>query len=188
MVVFGEYIRNTTKKTIRIMFVGIYQGTRDTLLPLLDQKFPKLGVTREICEEIRSIQSTLVFWGLPSSTPIEILTNRSSIDKWNNKTISGHRSPISGLRKIWRKFFENDESTLLMINPFGGKMADFPETEISYPHRGGVLETVNFFGQPSNTTPTSLKSIAWLQSLENLLTPYVSKNPREVYANYVDLD
>ncbi|CAH1414776.1 unnamed protein product [Lactuca virosa] len=40
--VFGEYIVNTTKKTIRIMFEGIYQGTRDTLLPLLDENFPEL--------------------------------------------------------------------------------------------------------------------------------------------------
>ncbi|CAI9275281.1 unnamed protein product [Lactuca saligna] len=193
--VFGEYIRNTTKKTIRIMFEGIYQGTKDTLLPLLDENFPELGVTREICEEIKSIQSTLVFWGLPSSTPIEILTNRSAIDKLNNKVKSDYVRtpiPISGLRKIWRKFFENDESALLMINPFGGKMADFVETETPYPHRAGVLyqvlETVNFFGQTSDMTPTSLQRIAWLRSLEKLLTPYVSKNPREAYANYVDLD
>nr|KAJ0228511.1 hypothetical protein LSAT_V11C100016810 [Lactuca sativa] len=193
--VFAEYIGNTTKKTIRIMFEGIYQGTRDTLLPLLDEKFPELGVRREICEEIRSIQSTVVFWGLPSSTPIEILTNRSAIAKLNNKSKSDYVRtpiPIRGLRKIWRKLMQNDGSALLMINPFGGRMADYSESAIPYPHRAGVLlqilKTVNFNGQTSDTTPTSLKRIMWLRSLDELLTPYVSKNPREAYSNYNDLD
>nr|KAJ0215564.1 hypothetical protein LSAT_V11C300114610 [Lactuca sativa] len=43
--VFVEYIGNTTKKNIRIMFEGIYQGTTDALLPLLYRKYPELGVT-----------------------------------------------------------------------------------------------------------------------------------------------
>ncbi|KAI3512419.1 hypothetical protein L1887_19735 [Cichorium endivia] len=193
--VFAEYIGNTTKKTIRIMFEGIYQGTRDTLLLLLDEKFPELGVTREICEEVRSIQSTVVFWGLPSSTPTEILTNRSAIAKLNNKSKSDYVRtpiPITGLRKIWRKLMQNDGSALLMINPFGGRMADYSETAIPYPHRAGVLlqilKTVNFNGQTSDATPTSLRRMAWLRSLDEILTPYVSKNPREAYSNYNDLD
>ncbi|KAL7609739.1 tetrahydroberberine oxidase [Lactuca sativa] len=193
--VFAEYIGNTTKKTIRIMFEGIYQGTTNTLLPLLDRKFPELSVTREICEEIRMVQSTLVFWGLPSSTPIEILTNRSAIAKLNNKSKSDYTRtpiPIRGLKKIWRKLMQNDESALLMINPFGGRMTDFSETTLPYPHRAGVLlqilKTVNFNGQPSDTTPTSLKRVAWLGSLDALLAPYVSNNPREAYSNYNDLD
>ncbi|XP_023766821.1 tetrahydroberberine oxidase [Lactuca sativa] len=193
--VFGEYISNTTKKTIRIMFEGIYQGTIDTLLPLLDQNFPELGVIREICQEVKTVQSTLMFWGLPSSTSTEILTNRSAIAKLDNKSKSDYVRtpiPISGLKKIWRKLFENDESALLMINPLGGRMADYSETAIPYPHRVGVLyqvlKTVNFFDQSSDTTPISLSRIAWLESLEKLLTPFVSNNPREAYANYVDLD
>ncbi|CAH1419321.1 unnamed protein product [Lactuca virosa] len=79
-----------------------------------------------------------------------------------------------------------------MINPLGGTIADYSETAIPYPHRVGVLyqvlKTVSFFDQSSDTTPISLSRIAWLESLEKLLTPYVSSNPREAYANYVDLD
>lgn len=192
-----EYIGNTTKKTIKIMFEGIYQGTTDTLLPLMDEKFPELGVTREICEEMRSIQGTLVFWSLPSSTPPEILTNRSAFAKANDKAKSDYVRepiPISGLRKIWRKFMEkeNDQNALMVMNPFGGRIADFPETAIPYPHRAGVLlqiyMSVNFNDQTSDTTPVSLRRIAWLRSLDELLTPYVSNNPREAYSNYVDLD
>nr|KAJ0218619.1 hypothetical protein LSAT_V11C300114600 [Lactuca sativa] len=115
------------------------------------------------------------------STPTEILTNRSAIAKLNNKSKSDYTRapiPIRGLKKIWRKLIQNDESALLMINPFGGRMANFFETAIPYPHRAGVLlqilKTVNFNGQPSYTTPTSLRRIAWLRSLDALMTPYVS--------------
>ncbi|KAL7609735.1 berberine bridge enzyme-like 8 [Lactuca sativa] len=46
-VMSGQYIGNTTKKTVAITFQGVFQGRSDTLLRLLDQKFPELGVTRE---------------------------------------------------------------------------------------------------------------------------------------------
>ncbi|KAL7618859.1 hypothetical protein Lser_V15G00258 [Lactuca serriola] len=193
--VFSEYIGNSTKKTIRILFEGIYQGPSDALLLYLDEHFPELGVTKEICEEMTSVRSTLVFWGLPSSTPIEILTNRSAITKLKFKGKSDYVRtpiPIKGLRKIWSKVMENDGSGLLMINPFGGRMNDYSETAIPYPHRVGVLlqvfKSVYFDGQTSDTTPTSLSRLAWLQSLEELLTPYVSKHPREAYFNYNDLE
>ncbi|KAI3513599.1 hypothetical protein L1887_20935 [Cichorium endivia] len=87
---------------------------------------------------------------------------------------------------------ENDESALLNMNPFGGRMEDYSETAIPYPHRAGVLlqvlKTVNFNDQTSDTTPVSLARLAWLRSFEELLTPYVSKNPREAYSNYNDLE
>ncbi|CAH1414775.1 unnamed protein product [Lactuca virosa] len=192
---FGRYIGNTTKKTVVLTFQGVYQGTRDTLVSLLDQKFPELGVTQDICEEMTTLQSTILFWGVPRSTTVDIVTNRSAIPKVNSiSKVDYVRTPIpiSGLRKIWRKILENDGSELLGSNPFGGRMAEYSETAIPYPHRAGVLyqlfKNVNFNGQTSDTTPISLRRTAWLRSLEKLLTPYVSKNPREAYSNYVDLD
>ncbi|CAH1441848.1 unnamed protein product [Lactuca virosa] len=192
---FGIYRQHPTQKTIRIIFQGIYQGTTNTLLPVLDKVFPELGVTREICQEMTSVQSTLVFFGRPSSTPLEILTNRSAIPKSNSKTKSNfvrEPIPISGLREIWNKFFENDLSGGLLIIPAGGRMDDYSETATPYPHRAGTLyllaTSVNFVGQANDTTPVSLRRLAWLQSLEELLTPYVSQNPRESYVNNNDLD
>lgn len=191
----SEFIGNTTQKTMRIIFQGIYQGTTNELIPVMDKVFPELGVTREICQEMTSVQSTLVFFGRPSTTPLEILTNRSAIPKSNSKTKSNFVRtpiPISGLEKIWSKFFENDLSGGLLIIPSGGRMDDYAETATPYPHRAGTLyllaTSVNFVGQANDTTPVSLRRLAWLQSLEELLTPYVSQNPRESYVNNNDLD
>ncbi|KAD3641906.1 hypothetical protein R6Q59_004510 [Mikania micrantha] len=195
VLITSENIDNTTRKTIRMVFQGLYQGNIDTLLPLLDQNFPELNLTRELCEEIRMVQSSLVFGGFPTSTPTETLANRSAIVKTSYKTKSDYvRTPIpkSGLRKIWKKMFENDNSQTVVMYTFGGKMAEYSDTAIPYPHRAGVLyqvlKTVSLTDQPSDTTDISLNRLAWLRSFDKTIEPYVSKNPREAYSNYNDLD
>ncbi|KAM0027124.1 putative tetrahydroberberine oxidase [Helianthus debilis subsp. tardiflorus] len=197
--IFGEFIGNTTNKTIRLLFQGLYLGKTDKMLRILDKSFPELKVRRENCEEMSMVQSSIVLadQGWSSSTPTEAIANQSAIVSlfWNYKIKLDYvRTPIpkSGLRKIWRKIFENDQSVMLVVYTFGGKMEEYSDTAIPYPHRAGVLfqllKGVNFADQTSDTTPTSLKRIQWLQSLDKLLEPYVSKNPREAYINYIDLD
>ncbi|KAJ0566561.1 putative tetrahydroberberine oxidase [Helianthus annuus] len=191
----SENIGNTTKKTVRLLFDGLYQGNIDTLLPLLNQSFPELNVTREVCKEVRMVQTTLQFGGFTTSTPPEVLANRSAIPKLSYKGKSDYvRTPIpkSGLRKIWRKILQNDKSETLFMYTFGGKMEEYSETAIPYPHRAGVLyqvfRRVDFIDQPSDKTAISRRRLAWIRSFDKTLEPYVSKNPREAYSNYNDLD
>ncbi|KAM0027094.1 putative tetrahydrocannabinolic acid synthase [Helianthus debilis subsp. tardiflorus] len=195
---FSEFIGNTRNKTIRMLFEGLYLGKIDTLLPLLDNNFPELKMRRENCEEMSMVQSSLVLTdqGFTSSTPTEALANQSVIKRrWNYKVKLDYvRTPIpkSGLRKIWRKMFENDGSEMLVAYTFGGKMEEYSDTAIPYPHRAGVLyqflKGVSFLDQTSDTTPTSLRRVEWLRRFDKFLEPYVSKNPREAYLNYLDLD
>uniref|UniRef100_A0A251UF21 Putative berberine/berberine-like protein n=1 Tax=Helianthus annuus TaxID=4232 RepID=A0A251UF21_HELAN len=91
------------------------------------------------------VQSSLVLadQGFTSSTPTETIANKSAIRRlWNYKVKLDYvRTPIpkKGLRKIWRKMFENDRSELLIAYTFGGKMEEYSDTAIPYPHRAGVL-------------------------------------------------
>ncbi|KAI3694102.1 hypothetical protein L1987_77062 [Smallanthus sonchifolius] len=197
--IFSENIHNTSKKTIRMLFEGLYLGKIDALLPLMAKNFPELKVRREICEEMTMVQSSLVLGdqGFTSSTPTEVLANQSAIVRraWNYKHKSGYvRTPIpkSGLKRIWRKMFENDGSEIMIMYPFGGKMEEYSDTETPYPHRAGVLyqllKGVNLADQTSDTTPVSLRRIDWVRGFDKFLEPYVSKNPREAYLNYNDLD
>ncbi|MFS7942975.1 hypothetical protein Hanom_Chr06g00494821 [Helianthus anomalus] len=41
---FSEFIGDTTNKTIKMWFQGLYLGKTDTLLQLLDKDFPELKV------------------------------------------------------------------------------------------------------------------------------------------------
>ncbi|KAJ0560226.1 putative tetrahydroberberine oxidase [Helianthus annuus] len=170
---FSEFIGNTTNKTIRMLFEGLYLGKIDTLLPLLDKNFPELKMIRENCEEMSMVQSSLVLTdqGFTSSTPTEALANQYVIKRrWNYKVKLDYvRTPIpkSGFRKIWRKMFENDGSEMLVAYTFGGKMEEYSDTAIPYPHRAGVLyqflKGVSFLDQTSDTTPTSLRRVEWLR-------------------------
>ncbi|KAD1709720.1 hypothetical protein E3N88_42420 [Mikania micrantha] len=191
-------IGNTTTKTIRMLFEGLYLGRMDALLSLLDKCFPELNITRVFCEEMTMVQSSLVL-GEPSftsTTPTSMLANRTGIVKpWNNKNKSDYvRAPIpkSGLRKIWKMMFENDMTETITMYTFGGKMNEYSDTMIPFPHRVGVLyqmlKGIDFADQTSDTTLLSLRRIEWLRSFDKVLEPYVSKNPREAYLNYNDLD
>ncbi|KAK9076278.1 hypothetical protein SSX86_004611 [Deinandra increscens subsp. villosa] len=197
--VFNEFIGNTTTKTIRMYFEGLYLGRTNTLLRMMDQSFPELNLTREFCEEMSMVQSSLVLGdpSFPSSTPTKMLADRTGgiVKHWNNKQKSDYvRTPISksGLRKIWKKIFENDNTLFMAMYTFGGKMGEVSETATPYPHRAGVLyqvlKGITFSDQTSDTTPVSLTRIEWLRSFDKFLEPYVSRNPREAYLNYNDLD
>lgn len=192
----SAFIGNTTTQTINVMFEGLYQGRIDTLLPLMNKTLPELNLTREDCEEVTMAQSSIVFGGLPSDTPLEFLRTRVTSEPLNTKSKLDYVRtpiPIHGLRKIWKKVFENDVGTaILIMHPFGGRNDEIPETAIPYPHRAGVLyqfhQLINFFDQESDTTPASLRRINWIRSFNDMIAPYVSRNPREAYSNYNDLD
>ncbi|XP_071704987.1 berberine bridge enzyme-like 8 [Rutidosis leptorrhynchoides] len=190
----SENIGNTNKKTVRMLFFGLYQGSMDTLLSLLDEKYPELAVTRDICQEVTMVQSTLFYEGYPTDTLLEVLANLTTNIRLNGQSKLDYVRtpiPISGLKKIWRKMFESVGSTVIM-QPFGGKMDEYSETATPYPHRAGVLyqfhQWVQFYGQTSDMTPISLQRISWLRKFNKYITPYVSKNPREAYYNYIDFD
>ncbi|XP_071703011.1 tetrahydroberberine oxidase-like [Rutidosis leptorrhynchoides] len=189
-----EDIVNTNKRTIRMLFYGLYQGSMNTLLSLLDEKYPELNVTREICQEVTMVQSTLFFQGYPIDTPLEGLANRTIGFRLNGQNKLDYVRtpiPISGLKQIWRQMF-NSVGSAVTMQPFGGKMNEYSETSLPFPHRAGVLyqfhQVVRFRDQTSDTTPVSLQRVSWLRNFSKYITPYVSKNPREAYYNYIDFD
>ncbi|XP_071702025.1 tetrahydroberberine oxidase-like [Rutidosis leptorrhynchoides] len=190
----SEDIINTNKKTVRMLFYGLYQGSMDTLLSLLDEKYPELNVTREICQEVTMIQSTIFFQGYLTNTSPKALANLTigiTLNGQNKLDYVRTPIPISGLKSIWRQMFKSIGSSVI-VQPFGGKVNEYSETTLPFPHRAGVLyqlhQVVRFRDQISDTTPISLQRISWLRNFNKYITPYVSKNPREAYYNYIDFD
>ncbi|XP_071705002.1 tetrahydroberberine oxidase-like [Rutidosis leptorrhynchoides] len=85
--------------------------------------------------------------------------------------------------------FKSVGSTVI-IQPFGGKVNEYSESALPFHHRAGVLyqfhQLVRFDDQTSDTTPISLQRISWLRNFNKYITPYVSKNPRGAFYNYID--
>ncbi|KAE8694962.1 Inactive tetrahydrocannabinolic acid synthase [Hibiscus syriacus] len=182
--------RQDGTRTIQASFTSLYLGRTDDLLPLMQESFPELGITRQDCIEMSWIQSILYFAEIPQSEPLEILLNRTGtavIFKGKSDYVT-EPIPETGLEGLWQWFFE-DESLQLIFSPYGGNMDDIPESESPYPHRAGNLFNIHYaVGWGEEDAASSQWYINFMRRLYGYMKPYVSKSPRRAYMNYRDLD
>ncbi|CAI0545883.1 unnamed protein product [Linum tenue] len=181
--------------TIQASFNSLYLGGIEGLIPMMDAKFPDLGLRRENCVEMSWAKSILYFAGFPLNSPLESLLDRT-ISATGSAKFKGKSDyvkepiPISGFEGIWEKLKEVGVQTGgLILASYGGKMSEIPESSIPFPHRAGNIyqvEEVAFWVEDGVEAADGY--LNWLRGLYEYMTPYVSKNPREAYANYRDLD
>ena len=84
---------------------------------------------------------------------------------------------------------ELDGPLMLTFNPYGGRMAEIPWNATPFPHRAGNLAKIQYainWNQPGDDV--SNYYIGLTRKLYEYMTPFVSKNPREAFFNYKDLD
>ncbi|XP_002523155.2 berberine bridge enzyme-like 14 [Ricinus communis] len=176
------------KKTVNVTFVAMFLGGTERLLSLMNESFPQLGLQKIDCTEMRWIESTVIWVGMPKGTPIEALLNRPTNASVYLKRKSDYvKEPISkkNLESIWKIMAEVGVS--MQWNPYGGKMSEISETETPFPHRAGNLFKIQYSANwlQDQTTELFLNST---RTLFEAMTPYVSKNPREAFLNYRDID
>ncbi|CAK9187680.1 unnamed protein product [Ilex paraguariensis] len=191
----GVLLRNANpdqdgKRTIQASFDCFFLGGVDKLLPLMQKEFPELGLVKEDCREVSWIESELSFYGGQS---LDILLNRTYLYKAKYKIKSDFvKQPISEstLEGIWERFLKEDVNVpSMLLNPYGGKMSEISEYDIPFPHRVGIIFSIEYqVGWQEEGTVAAKRHINWIRELYQYMTPYVSKNPREAYLNYRDLD
>ncbi|KAI4299744.1 hypothetical protein L6164_033173 [Bauhinia variegata] len=177
-------------RTISTSYNALFLGDAERLLQVAKQSFPELGLTRKDVQEKSWIKSVLYIAGYPNDTPPEVLLQGKSTFKNYFKAKSDFvREPIpeSGLEGLWQRMLE-EESPLMIWNPYGGKMSEFSESDIPFPHRNGTLYKIQYVSLWQDGEKSAEKHIDWIRKLYNYMTPYVSKFPREAYVNYRDLD
>ncbi|CAN1821216.1 Berberine bridge enzyme-like 22 [Linum perenne] len=146
-------------RAIQLSFTGLYLGRINQLLPLMNDGFPELGLTADTCEEL-----TWIHFRVNDST--NLLINRTAQFKGFFKAKSDYvKEPISelGLKGLYRRVLEQ-ETSMLILTPYGGKMSEISDSETPFPHRRGIRELYAY------------------------ITPFVSMCPRAAYYNYRDLD
>ncbi|MBA0773676.1 hypothetical protein Gotri_008933 [Gossypium trilobum] len=184
------------KMTIQASFTSMFLGSIEELIPLMEEKFPELGLVKEDCLEMSWAESNLYSFLYILRSPSETLLNRnqkSSISKTFFKAKSDfvkHPIPESAFEGLWSKFYEDEaKSASMLFVGFGGKMDEILETEYPYPHRAGNLYTILYtVDWEEKENINSEKFMSWMRRVYNYMTPYVSKSPREAYINYRDLD
>ncbi|KAJ6967111.1 hypothetical protein NC652_004615 [Populus alba x Populus x berolinensis] len=132
----------------------------------LGESFPELGLVKEDCIEMSWIESTVYFAQFPRNTSLEVLLNRSP------RPTSFFKGKTDFVKEL------DAGSAELQFTAYGGKMNEIAESSTPFPHRAGTLYQIHY----------DAKYISWIRRLYSYMAPYVSKNPRQAYVNYRDLD
>ncbi|XP_051152539.1 tetrahydroberberine oxidase-like [Andrographis paniculata] len=182
--------------TILSSFFSFYLGGgADKLAALMHERFPELGFSRQDCTEMTWIETTVltaILSGYPNAT-IESLLSRSQPNLMSLKIKSDYVKspiPIHGLKMMWRLLSGPEgERGRLIFTPYGGRMAEIPESSIPFPHRAGNLfKLTSVLYWAEGEADEADRFMGWSRRFYSSMTPYVSRNPREAYVNYRDLD
>ncbi|XP_021888474.1 berberine bridge enzyme-like 24 [Carica papaya] len=178
--------------TVMAIFRGLYLGNVNSLVSLINKKLPELGLATKQCQKMSWLESILFFdRGLRPGESVSILMDRNRLyTKGFFKAKSDFvTQPITheGLEEIWKVIKEGD-SGVLILDPFGGKMNEIPDSETPFPFRNGTLYSIQYFTSWRDPKPeVEMSKMEWINRVYNAMTPYVSMNPRTAYLNYRDL-
>ncbi|KAH0901773.1 hypothetical protein HID58_041276 [Brassica napus] len=179
------------QRRVQTAFQALFLGGVDRLIPLMNQKFPELGVQAQDCKEMSWIESVMFFiW--KSGQPLETLLNRDLRyeDLYIKAKSDFVQNPIpeNVFEEVTKRFLEK-ETPLMILEPLGGKINEISESESPYPHRRGNIYNIQYMVKwRVNTVEETNKHVMWMRMLYDYMTPYVSSSPRGAYLNYRDLD
>jgi FAD/FMN-containing dehydrogenase len=179
------------KKTGRASFIALFLGDSERLVSVMSKSFPELGLKKSDCNETSWLQSVLYWTNFPLGTANDVLLSRTPQTLTYLRRKSDYvKKPISkdGLEVIWKRLIEL-KSVILTFNPYGGRMAEIPAEETPFPHRAGNLAKIQYAANWNEAGKKVTDDyINLTRKLYSYMTPYVSKNPRETFFNYKDLD
>ncbi|KAK1307951.1 Reticuline oxidase-like protein [Acorus calamus] len=179
------FVRTLLSGSGAAAFNSMFLGAREELMRIMDRSFPELGLKAEDCFEMSWIESVVYFAVSKIGQPTEVLLNRSLSTYPAFKAKSDFvREPIpeEALEAIfgWLK----GKTVVMLMDPWGGRMDDVPESEIPFPHRAGNLYNIQYYDYMAG----SKGHVEWLRRFYEYMGAYVSKGPRRAYLNYRDLD
>ncbi|XVF84532.1 hypothetical protein PTKIN_Ptkin17bG0044400 [Pterospermum kingtungense] len=184
------------KMTILATFMSLFLGGIDELIPLMQEQFPQLPLTKKDCTEMSWIESVLYFGGIRNES-LDALLDRSY--KSNALTPSfkmksdyvNEPIPEFAFPGVWSKLYEIDQAGIVSIGfiAYGGRMDQISETATPFPHRAGNLYKIVYtVGWQEEDNIKSEEFIGWIRNLYDHMSSFVSKSPRQAYVNYRDLD
>ncbi|PWA38266.1 carbohydrate oxidase [Artemisia annua] len=180
------------EKTIRAVFPTLYLGNSTNLVAILNKDFPELGLLKSDCIEMSWIDSVVYYTeSFPLGTPTNVLLSRTPQRLNPFKIKSDYlQKPISkqGFEFIFERMKEL-ENQMLAFNPYGGRMSEISEFAKPFPHRSGNIAKIQYeVNWDELGVEAANRYLNFTRLMYEYMTPFVSKNPREAFLNYRDLD
>ncbi|KAM3193904.1 hypothetical protein ACQJBY_070509 [Aegilops geniculata] len=169
-------------------FEGMYLGTCKTLTPLMSSKFPELGMNASHCNEMPWIKSVPFIHLGKQATLFDLLNRNNTFRPFAEYKSDYVYQPVP--KTVWAQIFVwlvKPGAGLMVMDPYGAAISATPEAATPFPHRKGVLFNIQYvnywFDEAGGAAP-----LQWSKDMYRFMEPYVSKNPRQAYANYRDID
>uniref|UniRef100_A0A803LHU1 FAD-binding PCMH-type domain-containing protein n=1 Tax=Chenopodium quinoa TaxID=63459 RepID=A0A803LHU1_CHEQI len=176
--------------TVRVTFMSLFLGDSNSLVSLLDEKFPELGLKKQDCFEMSWVKSVMYWGNYDNETSLEVLLNRSYTNIYLKRKSDYVQKPITkvGLDLLWKKLIELKRIGLV-FNSYGGRMNEISSSETPFPHRRGNLFKIQYSAdwKVGGKIDDDL-NVGLIRKVYEFMIPYVSKNPRGAYLNYRDVD
>ncbi|CAO2199818.1 unnamed protein product [Urochloa humidicola] len=169
-------------------FTGQVLGPKHLAMSVLSRTFPELGLAESELSEVSWLESAVKFAGLSS---VADLTNRElGVGEYAKRKSDYVRTPMSmqDTIRILRYMLTGPQGSI-QLDPYGGTMARIGSTMTPFPHRAGYLYSIQYtVSWEASEIDRADEYMEWLRSFYAFMAPYVSKNPRAAYVNYLDLD
>uniref|UniRef100_R7VZA8 Reticuline oxidase-like protein n=1 Tax=Aegilops tauschii TaxID=37682 RepID=R7VZA8_AEGTA len=169
-------------------FEGMYLGTCKTLTPLMTSKFPELGMNASHCNEMPWIKSVPFIHLGKQATLFDLLNRNNTFKPFAEYKSDYVYQPVP--KTVWAQIFVwlvKPGAGIMIMDPYGAAISATPEAATPFPHRKGVLFNIQYvnywFDEAGGAAP-----LQWSKDMYRFMEPYVSKNPRQAYANYRDID
>ncbi|TYI91854.1 hypothetical protein E1A91_D02G024500v1 [Gossypium mustelinum] len=172
------------RRTVLVTFSSVFQGGANELIPLMQERFPELGLVKEDFIEMTWTESVLFINGLSNETSEALLERNRSLlpPSFKSKSDFVHEPvPEIALQGLWPQLLEVDEaiSAVQTFIAYGGMMDEISETETPFPHRKGTLYKIHYnIGWQEEENIRSQRYISWMRKLYSYMGPFVSKSPR----------
>ncbi|KAI7727737.1 hypothetical protein M8C21_005996 [Ambrosia artemisiifolia] len=182
---------NTTQRTVSTSYNALFLGGVDRLLEIMNRSFPELGLEKTDCLEMSWLESVMFIAGFPGNVQTTfLLTGKPTVVTQFKAKSDFVKTPIpeTEMNGIWKRFLQ-EETPYMIWNPYGGMMGRIPESATPFPHRNGVLFMIQYADTwTENGKDEMKKHYKWIRKFYKYMGQYVSKDPREAYVNYRDLD
>ncbi|KAM0934704.1 putative berberine/berberine, FAD-binding domain, PCMH-type, FAD-binding, type PCMH, subdomain 1 [Dioscorea sansibarensis] len=180
---------NGTLTTISISFSGLFIGSESAVRAILTSRFPELELNDSDCVEVSWLDSAAHYAGFDSPGR---LSDRSQPKVYYKAKSDYVKAPISkrDLERVLNKL-AGVSRAYLILDPYGGAMSRISESDLPFPHRAGNLFSIQYrieWTAEDERSGGGEKYIEDLRDFYEFMAPFVSKEPRGAYVNYLDLD